>query len=208
MLFDFNQLSAQHAYKLLTSTVTPRPIAWVTSSSACGVLNAAPFSFFNVMGNNPPTVAIGLVPGVGGELKDTASNILATGEFVVNLVSADLVLEMNQTSAPYTSDVNELREVGLETIPASFVAPPLIKKSPVSMECISQTTVVTGPNQLVVIGRVVAMHVQDQYVLDAELAKIDTEQLHLVSRLHGASWYGKNIEQFEVERPTLAIKKH
>lgn len=203
MLFDFSQLSSQHAYRLLTSTVTPRPIAWITSCSAQGILNAAPFSFFNVMGNNPPTIAVGLVRRDDGKLKDTADNILATGEFVVNLVSADLVAQMSQTSAPYANDVDELCEVGLETIPATFVRPPLIQQSPVSMECRSQTTVVTGPNQLVVIGRVLAVHVHDQFVLDAELGKIDVEQLDLVSRLHGSGWYGKQIERFEVPRPTL-----
>lgn len=203
MLFDFARLSSRHAYRLLTSTVTPRPIAWITSCSAQGVLNAAPFSFFNVMGSNPPTVAIGLVRREDGGFKDTAANILATGEFVVNLVSADLVEQMNQTSAPYVADVDELREVGVPTKSATFVKPPLIQQSPVSMECISQATVVTGPNQLVVIGRVLAMHVQNQFVLDAEQGKIDVEQLDVVSRLHGAGWYGKKMECFEVPRPVL-----
>ena len=84
MLFDMETLEASGRYKILTATVTPRPIAWVTTLSEDGVVNAAPYSFFNVLGHEPPTLAIGLLAG-SGRFKDTATNILATGEFVVNL---------------------------------------------------------------------------------------------------------------------------
>lgn len=96
MIFDMETLEAQNRYKILTATVTPRPIAWITTLSASGVINAAPFSFFNVMGHEPPTVAIGLLAG-SERFKDTAANILDTGEFVVNLVGEANAEAMNVT---------------------------------------------------------------------------------------------------------------
>src|SRR6478735_2788149 len=101
MHFDFSALPSQTVYKLLTSTVTPRPIAWVTTISGDGCVNAAPFSFFNVMGHEPPTVAIGLMRRANGDLKDTSANIIENGEFVVNLVPESLMQQMNQTCADY-----------------------------------------------------------------------------------------------------------
>jgi len=112
MHFDFSALPAQTVYNILTSTVTPRPIAWVTTVSDKGVVNAAPFSFFNVMGHQPPTVAIGLMRHASGELKDTGANIIENGEFVVNLVPESLVREMNQTCADYPADVDEMAAAG------------------------------------------------------------------------------------------------
>ena len=96
MLFDMETLGAQNRYKILASTVTPRPIAWVTTRSEDGVVNAAPYSFFNALGHEPPTLALGLLAGKG-RFKDTATNILATGEFVVNLVSEANAEAMNVT---------------------------------------------------------------------------------------------------------------
>ena len=103
MNFDFSELSTANAFKLLSSVVVPRPIAWVVSQSAQGRRNAAPFSFFNVVSSDPPIVALGIGPR-GGQLKDTSRNILETGEFVINLVSAELAAQMNHTSCLlYTS---------------------------------------------------------------------------------------------------------
>ena len=126
MHFDFSALSAQTVYNVLTSTVTPRPIAWLTTLSGQGVVNAAPFSFFNVMGHQPPTVAIGLMRHSSGELKDSSANIIENGEFVVNLVPEPLIEQMNQTCADYPADVDELAAAGLTARPARSVAPPLI----------------------------------------------------------------------------------
>src|ERR1700727_2918067 len=111
MYFDMETLSAQNRYKILTSSVTPRPIAWVTTLSETGVVNAAPYSFFNVMGHEPPTVVICVLSG-GDRFKDTAANILATNEFVVNLVSQDNAQAMNITCVEAPADVNELELAG------------------------------------------------------------------------------------------------
>ncbi|MBP6116248.1 MAG: flavin reductase family protein [Neisseriaceae bacterium] len=200
MLFNLDECTTATAYRLLSATITPRPIAWVTTLAADGTPNAAPFSFFNIMGHNPPTIAIGLVRQANGQAKDTAANIMATQEFVVNLVSEAQVLAMNATSAAFAPDVNELAEGHIATRTAVHVAPPLIADSPVSFECVSQATVVTGPNQMVVIGRVLAIHVADAYIQDAQKGYVDTQALNLVSRLHG-NWYGHHPETFALDRP-------
>ena len=112
MLFDMETLEAQSRYKILTATVTPRPIAWVTTLSEDGVINAAPYSFFNVLGHEPPTLALGLLAGKD-RFKDTATNILATGEFVVNLVSEANADAMNVTCIDAPPDIDELALAGL-----------------------------------------------------------------------------------------------
>ncbi|MET4577706.1 flavin reductase family protein [Ottowia thiooxydans] len=201
MYFDFGAQPAQTNYNLLTATVTPRPIAWVTTRSSTGVLNAAPYSFFNVMGHQPPTVALGMMRHASGSLKDTAANILETGEFVVNLVPESLVQQMNQTCADYPSDVNELEQAGLVALPARHVKAPLIKGSPVSLECVALTSLVTGPHQTVVIGRVLAAHIDDALVLDAEQGFVNTPALGLISRMHGGGWYARSTDLFQVARP-------
>lgn len=195
-------MPAQTAYNLLTATVTPRPIAWVTTRSSKGTVNAAPFSFFNVMGHEPPTVAIGLMRQPNGEFKDTAANILETGEFVVSLVPETLISQMNQTCANYPADVDELAQAGLTALPAKHVRAPLIEGSPVAFECVSQASIVTGPRQVLVIGRVLAAHIQDDRVLDAQQGFIDTLNLGLVSRMHGGGWYARATDVFQLQRPT------
>ena len=201
MHFDFNQIDAKIAYRLLTATINPRPIAWVTSVAHDGVVNAAPFSFFNIMGHNPPTVAIGLMRQEQGPLKDTAQNIIDNQEFVINLVSEQQAQDMNATCAALPPDVNELAAANIATRPALFVQPPLIAHSPVSMECVSQATVVTGPNQIVVIGRILHFHIDDQYVVDAEKGYVDTLALNLISRMHGSGWYARSTDLFQLDRP-------
>ncbi len=201
MHFDFSVLEARTIYNLLTSTVTPRPIAWVTTVSGNKQVNAAPFSFFNVMGHQPPTVAIGLMRHPGGRMKDTGANIIEVGEFVVNLVPESLISQMNQTCADYQPGVNELEQAGLATLAARHVAPPLIAGCPVALECVNQATVVTGPRQIVVIGRVLAAHIDDAYLRDPVLGYVDTPRLGLVSRMHGSGWYARSTDLFHVERP-------
>lgn len=202
MHFDFSALPAQTVYNILTSTVTPRPIAWVTTVSGTGVVNAAPFSFFNVMGHQPPTVAIGLMRHPRGQLKDTGANIIENGEFVVNLVPESLVPQMNQTCADYPADVDEMQAAGLTARAARHVRPPLIEGSPVSLECVSQATVVTGPRQVVVIGRVLGAHIDDAYVQDAARGYVDTPALGLIARMHGSGWYARSTDTFQLARPS------
>ena len=110
MLFECDKTSSENIYKLLVSTVVPRPIAWVTTRDIDGTVNAAPFSFFNAVSGNPPVVAIGIGGRAPGDVKDTGGNIRRTGEFVVNLVSNALAEKMNITAIDFGKDVNELAE--------------------------------------------------------------------------------------------------
>lgn len=202
MRFDLDPDTPQISYKLLTACVTPRPIAWVSSLSPAGVVNAAPYSFFNAMGHTPPTVAIGILADPEKGWKDTARNILDTGEFVVNLVNEDVAEAMNVTCINAPSDVSEMALAGLQSAPSTHIKPPRIAGAPVSFECVTHTVVTTGTCQAIVIGQVRAIHVEDRFVLDAERAHIDTPALALIGRMHGAGWYARTNGQFQMERPT------
>ena len=203
MLFDMETLEAQNRYKILASTVTPRPIAWVTTRSEDGVVNAAPYSFFNALGHEPPTLALGLLAGKG-RFKDTATNMLATGEFVVNLVSEKNAEAMNVTCIDAPPDIDELELAGLTPAPSQAVRPPRIAESPVSFECRVLTSLVTGPRQTIVIGRILRAHIDDAVVQDKARCYIDTQALRLIGRMHGSGWYARCTDLFQMDRPTWA----
>ncbi|GLQ06858.1 flavin reductase family protein [Sneathiella chinensis] len=208
MHFDFSDLDSVQAYKLLGSTVTPRPIAWITTLSRDKVVNAAPYSFFNVMGHTPPTVAVGILKDPVKGFKDTSANIMEQGEFVINLVPEALAEAMNITAIDAPKEVGELDLAGLTTLPSAKVAPPQIAQSPVSIECVNLSSVVTGPEQVIVIGRVVSMRIDDRYVENAERCYVDTAGLDLVGRLHGTGWYSRTRDRFQIERPKYADWKN
>jgi flavin reductase (DIM6/NTAB) family NADH-FMN oxidoreductase RutF len=195
MLFEFDKTPNENIYKLLVSTVVPRPIAWVTTQDIDGTVNAAPFSFFNAVSGNPPVVAIGIGGRAPGDVKDTGGNIRRTGEFVVNLVSNRLAEQMNITAIDFEKDVNELAEAGLSTAPSSRVKPPRIAESPVSFECERLVIVEVGVDRAVILGKVVAIHVADEFVLDADRCYIDTPKLDLVGRMHGRGWYARTTDR-------------
>lgn len=200
MRFDADQAGPGIVYKLLTATITPRPIAWVVTQDAGGVVNAAPYSFFNAMGANPPTVAIGMQADPERGFKDSARNILATGQFVVNLVPEQLADAMNLTAVDAPVGVDELQLAGLTPVPSDHVAPPRIAESPVALECENLSSVVTGPHQTVVIGRVLAIHIDDAFVLDADRGHVDGAALNLIGRAHGPS-YIRTGDRFDMTRP-------
>jgi flavin reductase (DIM6/NTAB) family NADH-FMN oxidoreductase RutF len=133
MRFDLDQVETAIAYKLLAATVMPRPIAWVVTQGANGI-NAAPYSFFNVMGSAPPTIAIGLLADPERRFKDTAQNNLDTGEFVINLVPERMVKAMNVTAVNAPRGTDELSIAGLAVTPSVHIAPPSITDSPVIFE--------------------------------------------------------------------------
>jgi flavin reductase (DIM6/NTAB) family NADH-FMN oxidoreductase RutF len=200
MLFDFATLDAQNRYKLLCSTIVPRPIAWVVTCDLEGRLNAAPYSFFNVFANEPPVVCIGIGARSPDDMKDTGSNIRATSQFVVNLVSADTAEQMNVTAIDFPHDVNEIAEAGLTTLPSTKIRPPRIAESPVAMECELFETMQLNAERLLVFGRVVAMHIADDTVLNVERCYVDTPKLGLIGRMHGAGGYIHTNETFEMPR--------
>jgi flavin reductase (DIM6/NTAB) family NADH-FMN oxidoreductase RutF len=204
MLFEFDNTPSENIYKLLVSTVVPRPIAWVTTQDVDGSVNAAPFSFFNAVSGNPPVVAIGIGGRGPGDVKDTGGNIRRTGQFVVNLVSNALAEKMNITAIDFDKEVNELAEAGLHTAPSSRVKPPRIAESPASFECERLVIVEVGVDRAVVLGKVVAIHVADEFVLDAQRCYIDTPKLDLIGRMHGRGWYARTTDRFDLPRIDVA----
>lgn len=200
MLFDVVGTTNENVYKLLVATIGPRPIAWVTTQDVDGTLNAAPFSFFNAMSGNPPVVAVGIGGRGPGDVKDTGGNIRRTGEFVVNLVSYKLAEQMNITAIDFPKSVNELAEAGLTTAQSTRVKPPRIAEAPVAMECERLVIVEVGVDRAVILGKVVAFHIQDDCVLDKDRCYIDTPKLDLIGRMHGAGWYARTTDRFEMPR--------
>lgn len=204
MLFDFDTISPQDRYKLLVSTVGPRPIAWVVTQDAQGVTNAAPFSFFNAISGDPPLVIIGIGGRKPGDAKDTGNNIRETGQFVVNMVSDANAQAMNITAIDFPHGVDEIKEAGLTTLPSVKIKVPRIAESPVALECERFMNIDLGSDRTLVIGKVLAVHVQDDCVLNAERCYIDNEKLDLIGRLHGAGWYSRTRDRFDLPRIALA----
>jgi flavin reductase (DIM6/NTAB) family NADH-FMN oxidoreductase RutF len=203
MRWDMDKVDEPTAYKLLAATVVPRPIAWVVSLNADGGRNAAPFSFFNVMCSDPPTLVLGINVATGRGMKDSARNILEQGDFSVNLVSEAQVHQMNITALDAPAGVDELALAGVATVPASHIAPPLIAEAPVSMECRLHSHIELGPGQIIVVGSVLAVHVADRFVQDAARAHFDTPSMGLVGRSFGAE-YIRTEDRFDLPRPTWA----
>ncbi len=200
MLFDMETLDPVNAYKLLVSTVVPRPIAWVSTRDLDGSVNAAPFSFFNAMSGQPPIVCFGIGGRAPGDAKDTGNIIRRTGDFVVNLVDNARAEAMNITAIEFGPEVDEFREAGLTPLPSSRVRSPRIAESPVSMECERLVIVEVGVDRAVVMGKVLAMHVRDDCVLDPVKCYIDTPKLDLIGRMHGRGWYARTTDRFDLPR--------
>ena len=200
MELDLEGKHASRGYSMLVSLVTPRPIAWVTTLNENGAVNAAPFSFFNALGGDPPI--IGFAPGDrdDGTPKDTARNIRRTHEFVVNLVDEATAEAMNKTSASLPYGESELERAGLTAVASSVVAPPRIGESPASLECAEWGTLQIGGNR-VVIGLVRRVHVRDE-LIDPEKLRIRSELLHVVGRMASPNWYCRTRDRFEMTRPT------
>lgn len=203
MLFDFDKIHGRNAYKLITSTVVPRPIAWVVSQDESGRNNAAPFSFFNAFSGGPPIVCIGVGETDAG-MKDTLNNIMRTGEFVINMVPADLAEAMNVTAVPFPPEVDEIAEAGLTTVPSSRIKVPRIAESPIAYECTLKDLLLLAPQNRLVIANVVAMHVRDDAVLDAEKCYVDVARLDLLARMASPSNYAYTRDQFRLPQIPLA----
>ena len=204
MHFDVEKMAAADRYELLLGTVVPRPIALITTLSPDGNLNAAPYSLFNIMGHDPPVMMVSVLPHPERRLKDTAANILATREFVVNLVSESIAEAMNIACIDAPPGVNELELAGLATAPSAKVKPPRVAASPIAFECRFLTSLSFGPNQAIIAGEVVVAHVPDEFVLDAARGLVDTPKLNLIGGMHGAKWYARLSDRFAMERPTWA----
>ncbi|MDQ0429494.1 flavin reductase (DIM6/NTAB) family NADH-FMN oxidoreductase RutF [Planomicrobium stackebrandtii] len=186
-------------YKLLVGSIIPRPIAFVTTQSESGVVNGAPFSYFNIVSSNPPMVSLS-IQRPAAELKDTARNIYANGEFVVHVVDRDNVGKINETAASLPPSESEVEMAGLTQIPSLLVSVPGVQESKIRMECRLVESVALGgdgPGSDLFIGQVVQFHVDDSIY---ENGRIDPRGLDAVSRLAGSN-YAAIGEIFSLERP-------
>lgn len=198
--FDIDAMSRGNSYKLLASIILPRPIAWITTQDRDGVLNAAPFSFFNIVSSDPPLVAVSFSHAPDRDQKDTLSNILATGEFVVNMVPEELAEAMNLTAANAPRGVDEAAAAGLQVAASSIVKVPRLEGSPATMECKLVQTMNFGGASTLLIGRIVYAHVLTEAFTDLEKLYVDPDKLRLVGRMHGAGGYVTTRDVFQMER--------
>lgn len=200
MKFDFKDLSPARRYRLLGGLVVPRPIALVTTRSKDGRDNAAPFSFFNVLAEEPPLVVLGLGISPTGGTKDTTGNIRDTGEFVVNLVDPALAEAMNIAAIDFPPEISEVELAGFELLPGEIVAAGRIAQSPVHLECRRYVTMQPGPERYLVLGEVVMLHTRDG-VLDPETLRVDRDAYQPIGRLFGGG-YVRTTDRFEMPRLT------
>lgn len=202
-----HELPPREFYRVLITTVAPRPIAWVSTLSNDGEHNLAPFSFFNVLSAIPPLM--GFCPGnrsrgekqiFGTGFKDTLRNVRETGEFVVNTVTYPLVEAMNLTSGDYEASVNEFEIAKLSMRPSQIVKPPQVAESPVSFECKLHTILDFGTETAgghLVIGQIVSVYLAEEVLRDG---RVDGALLDLVGRM-GGTQYTRTTQRFDVARP-------
>jgi flavin reductase (DIM6/NTAB) family NADH-FMN oxidoreductase RutF len=201
MLLDFTALAPRDAYAWMVGTILPRPIAWVSSVSLDEKINLAPFSFFQGITSNPPTLMFVPVNTRDGTKKDTTRNIEEVPEFVVNLVSFALAESMNATAALLPYGESEFETFGIASAPSERIRPPRVAAAPVAFECALERIVRIGDGPLaanVVFGRILLAHVSDA-VLGAD-GRPDPAKLDLIGRMGGES-YTRTTERFALKRP-------
>lgn len=208
MEYDPRTLDPRQTYKLLSGAVVPRPIAFVSTQSSKGVPNAAPFSFFNVVSGSPPMVCVSVGTRSDGSPKDTARNIDATGEFVVNIVDEPLAERMNQAATDFPPDMSEFDVVPLTPARARRVRAPRIAESPVQLECVLyQSLSLKGSGNTLYIGEVVWFHMRDDVALPEH--KVDPEKLRAVGRLAGNEYtYVRDLFQLDRMQYAEWRKRH
>lgn len=200
MQFKPSDIGQRATYKLLSGSIIPRPIGWISSVSPEGVPNLAPFSFFNAVGDDPPHIVFSTVR-TGNRNKDTLTNILATGEFVVNMVTEDLVEKCNITSQTVGPEVDEFQLAGLTPAPSVIVKPPRVAESPIQFECrlVHHYSLEQSENggAVLMVGRIEMFHIDESVLLDD--FKINVDAYRPVARLAGND-YAKLGEIFSIKR--------
>ena len=193
---NFQQITAYQRYKLMASLIVPRPIALVTTLGLNGVVNAAPFSMFNMVGEDPPILMLSINRLTDGRLKDTASNILASREFVVHLTDESMAQQMHACAEALPADVSELNHVGLTPVPSHTIRPPRIQQAPVAFECVLHETLETE-SRYVFIGRIQWLTARDG-LIDTQAWRVNLRDYHPVARF-GASFYITSRDRFAIE---------
>ncbi len=204
-------LTAGDCYRLMSSLIIPRPIAWVSTLSAEGHPNLAPFSYFQGMCSDPPTVVLGIAWLADGKPKDTLRNILDTGEFTISQVSEALAEKMNLTAGSYPAHTDEWQLAGLDSAPSRAVAPPRVARALAAFECRLVHAIPLGegstgaPSATMVVGHIVHFHVREgliEYGPGDKLRQVDSAQLAAVGRLGGMA-YTRTRDRFELARPKI-----
>lgn len=186
MEIDPAQNTTLQNYKILTGLVVPRPIAWISTLNETGATNLSPFSAFTFCAHEPPMVAISIGRKEDARLKDTSSNILRTGEFVVNIVNSAVIEAMHSSSAMVPPEISEADALGLHQLPSRTIAPPRIASAPASLECRLHMAIPLGKEySLLMIGEVQRFHVRDDLIHEG---KIDSLALDPVARLGGPNY--------------------
>lgn len=182
MDFDLASLEPKNRYKLLNCVVIPRPIAWITSIDEQGIVNAAPFSYFNIMGIDPPIVTIGLQyrNDFREGIKDTPRNIRTNGTFVINITNEKLAEKMDRSSAFYPAGISEAEELDLKLAPSTTINVPRIAEVPASIECREHTTMFIG-NTRVVIAEALHLWIQDE-LMDPKRLYVNMEAMKVIGR--------------------------
>lgn len=195
MEIDFEAITEYQRYKLMASLIVPRPIALVTTLGADGTVNAAPFSMFNMLGEEPPIVMISINRLADGTPKDTAVNIPREKEFVVHLADEPIAQQMHRCGERFASNVSELDEVGFTALASTRVKPPRIAQAPVAFECVLWETLET-PSRHIFIGKVLMLHARDE-LIDLDAWRVRLQHYFPVGRF-GASDYVTTRERFEM----------
>jgi flavin reductase (DIM6/NTAB) family NADH-FMN oxidoreductase RutF len=201
-------LKSREIYKLMTGSIVPRPIAWVSTVDTDGNPNLAPFSYFTAASDNPPTIIFcSGIRSADGEPKDTFNNIKATGEYVINFVNEATAEAMNITATEVPSDINEFERAGLTAVPSKMINVPYVQESPISFECkLSQIVTISDKpgGGHIIIGEIIYMHFDDAVYQDGHY--IDTEAYKPIGRLMGNK-YAHIDDLFTLQRPPSEIGK-
>jgi len=192
--YDPNELAERDRYKMLISLVIPRPIALVTTVGPTGVVNAAPFSFFNMFSESPPLAVLGLQARPDKGLKDTSAHIRERGEFVINLVDEALGPQMNQCAVDFPPEVSEIEAAKLNLLPSVKIKTPRIKEAPASLECRHYTTLEVSATRRLAIGEILHIHIRPG-IWDHKTMRIDMKHYRPLARLYG-NFYASLSEPF------------
>lgn len=199
--FDFADLTAREAYKVMIGTIVPRPIAWVTTVSPEGVVNAAPYSFFNCLSADPPILALGVENKPDRSFKDTAYNIRMTECFTVNIVDRANVEAMSVTAAGFDPEVDELEMANLTAAPGEKVACPRIAEAPVAFECQRYLGLQVSAAREIILGRIVMAHIRED-IIDPATCYSDHEKLDAIGRM-GGNGYAGTMDYFDWPTPSV-----
>ena len=201
MQYAAKDVSAHERYKIMISFVLPRPIAWVTTLGPTGVVNAAPFSFFNIFAEDPPLCMFAINKRPDGRIKDTWANIQRTGEFVVNLTDEPMALKMHNSSGDFPPETGEPDYLGLKLAPSVDIAPPHLADAPWSMECKTWQVLNVKDDRQFIIGEGLRFHIRDE-LWDPKAMRIHMDKYHPVGRMF-ADRYCRTDDRIEFPAPPV-----